>query len=212
MTPRRIIPEQKRHEITTAALRVFAERGFTAATIDEIARVAGFGKGTVYQYFRSKDDLFFAVFEGFVGGMIGQARSLETAHGPSAAERLRGLVVGLVDLDEEARRLFPLMFEFWAASASGSPELRARVARLFRDSYADLGTMVAETIRDGVTLGEFDPTIDVGAITAVLIGSLDGLWLQAWFDPTLNPSRMAARFVEVVLRGLAPRPGPLKGA
>jgi AcrR family transcriptional regulator len=212
MTPRRIVREEKRQQIVTAALRVFAEHGFATATIDEIARVAGLGKGTVYQYFRSKDDLFFAVFQAFVGGMVGQARALDAVPGISAAERLRGLLLGLVDLDEEARRLFPLMFEFWSASASGSRELRARVARLFRDSYAELGTMVAETIRDGVTRGEFDPTVDVGAITAVLIGSLDGLWLQAWFDPTLNPSRMAARFLEVVLRGLAPRRGAVRGS
>ena len=206
MAPKRVDREEKQQAIVGAAVEVFARRGFTAATIEEIARAAGLGKGTVYQYFQSKDDLFFAVFRGFVGQLLEQARGLAAGAAPSAAARLRTILVGLMDIDEDARRLFSLTFEFWAASASAAPALRARVASAFRDSYAELGVMVAETIRDGVARGEFDPAVDVGAVTAVLIGSMDGLWLQAWFDPTINPARMAARFLDVVLRGLA-RPG-----
>jgi AcrR family transcriptional regulator len=203
MTPKRVDREEKQQAIVGAALEVFARRGFTAATIEEIARTAGLGKGTVYQYFGSKDDLFFAVFQAFVGQVGQQARGLAAGPALSAAGRLRTLIVGLMDIDDEARRLFSLTFEFWAAAASGAPALRTRVASLFRDSYAELGVMVAETIRDGVARGEFDPAVDVGAVTAVLIGSMDGLYLQAWFDPTINPARMAQRFVDVVLRGLA---------
>jgi hypothetical protein len=99
------------------------------------------------------------------------------------------------------------MFEFWAASASASPELRGRVARMFRDLYADFGVVIADIIRDGMAAGEFDPAIEPAAISAVLLGSIDGLWLQAWFDSSLNPLRMAERFIDVLLRGLAP-PGP----
>jgi AcrR family transcriptional regulator len=213
MAPRRVVREEKQQAIVAAALEVFAERGFSAATIDEIARASGLGKGTIYEYFASKEDLFFAVFRGFVGQLLERARALSARPLPSAADRVRTLILGLVDIDEEARRLFPLTFEFWAASASASPELRARVGRLFRDSYADLGRMLADTIRDGVNGGEFDPSTDVAAIAAVLVGSMDGLWLQAWFDPTLNPARMAGRFLDVVLRGLAaPRPGPDGGS
>lgn len=48
----------KRQEIITAAREVFALRGFSAATLDEIAERAEFGKGTLYSYFQSKDELF----------------------------------------------------------------------------------------------------------------------------------------------------------
>ncbi len=48
----------KRQEIVSAARDVFASRGFSAATIDEIAERAEFGKGTLYSYFQSKDELF----------------------------------------------------------------------------------------------------------------------------------------------------------
>jgi len=208
VTPRKSDRAARQSAIVDAALEVFARRGFNAATIDEIARHAELAKGTVYQYFASKDDLFFAVFRRVVERMLDEARARAAETHPSAAARLRALVAGAVEMDAEARRLFPLMFEFWAASASGSSDLRGRVARMFRDLYADFGVEVAETIREGVAAGDFDASLDVGAVTAVLIGSIDGLWLQAWFDPTLNPTRMAARFIDVVIRGLAPARDP----
>lgn len=61
----------KRQEIVNAAREVFASRGFTSATLDEIAERAEFGKGTLYSYFESKDELFDTViadiFDEFVG-------------------------------------------------------------------------------------------------------------------------------------------------
>src|SRR5919198_6132991 len=50
-----------REELLEAAARVFAEKGFQAASVDEIAERAGFSKGAVYWHFESKDDLFFAL-------------------------------------------------------------------------------------------------------------------------------------------------------
>jgi AcrR family transcriptional regulator len=53
--------EDRPREICTAALDVFAEKGFAAAKLDEIARRAGISKGTLYLYFKDKEDLFRAV-------------------------------------------------------------------------------------------------------------------------------------------------------
>lgn len=62
---RQIVAEFRRGEILDAARRVFATRGFAAATVDEIARQAGIAKGTIYLYYRSKTDVYAgAVLEG----------------------------------------------------------------------------------------------------------------------------------------------------
>jgi TetR/AcrR family fatty acid metabolism transcriptional regulator len=55
---RDVVAEFRRGEILDAARRVFAERGFAAATVDEIARQAGMAKGTIYLYYRSKTDVY----------------------------------------------------------------------------------------------------------------------------------------------------------
>jgi AcrR family transcriptional regulator len=55
--------EARKAQIIAAAARVFANKGFTGTAIAEIAIEAGIGKGTIYEYFESKEDLFFAVFQ-----------------------------------------------------------------------------------------------------------------------------------------------------
>src|SRR6266550_2802235 len=60
--------EDRPREICAAALEVFAEKGFAAARLDEIARRAGVSKGTLYLYFKDKEDLFRAVVRMFLAG------------------------------------------------------------------------------------------------------------------------------------------------
>jgi AcrR family transcriptional regulator len=54
---KKVAKDRKREAIFSAALKVFAEKGYHRATIDEIASLSGIGKGSVYRYFRSKEDL-----------------------------------------------------------------------------------------------------------------------------------------------------------
>jgi TetR/AcrR family transcriptional regulator len=57
------ISEDKRQRVLYSAKRAFAERGFTGANVNEIAREAGISVGALYKYFRSKEDLFLAIIE-----------------------------------------------------------------------------------------------------------------------------------------------------
>ena len=101
---------------------------------------------------------------------------------------------------EEAEELFPLMFEFWAASTS--PEMRDRVAGVFRKMYSMVRGLFADTIRHGIERGEFDPNVDVESTAAVVVGSFDGLFLQAWFDKDMDAMKAGTAFIDVVIRGL----------
>lgn len=66
MSPKYVDKKQKAKEITKAALQVFFQKGYTAASVDQIAAVAGIAKGTVYEYFPSKDRLYLASIMVFV--------------------------------------------------------------------------------------------------------------------------------------------------
>lgn len=188
--------------ILQAAAQIFAEQGYRAATIDSIAERAGIGKGTVYEYFPNKQELFFGVFDDYIASMervAGQSLKLSSA---TAAAQIRQMIHTVLAMGAEARDLFPLVFEFWSASAS--PDRRKRVATMFRDTYAKFRRLIADQIRKGQNAGEFDPAANPSRIAAVLVGALDGLFLQAWFDSTLDPVSMGDDFVAVLLRGLAP--------
>jgi AcrR family transcriptional regulator len=70
--------EETRAELIEAAARVFARRGFHGASVEEIAREAGYSTGAIYWHFSGKDDLFLAVYEDFAAGL---ARNLEEIFG-----------------------------------------------------------------------------------------------------------------------------------
>src|SRR4051794_10630567 len=62
--------EETRAELVEAAARVFARRGFHGASIDQIAREAGYSTGAIYWHFEGKDDLFLAVYEAYATARV----------------------------------------------------------------------------------------------------------------------------------------------
>src|SRR5947209_16145308 len=89
--------ERKLRQITDTAARLFATRPFHKVRLDDIAAAAGVGKGTLYVYFDSKEDLYFSLlYQGFAGVVDGMKARLadETL---SATQALRGVVTELTD-------------------------------------------------------------------------------------------------------------------
>jgi AcrR family transcriptional regulator len=196
----------KTGSILRAAAQVLAEQGYQAATVDAIAERAGIGKGTVYEYFRNKQELFFAVFDDYIASMERVARESIERPAATAAAQIQQGIHSVLAMSAEARDLFPLVFEFWSASAS--PDRQARVAALFRETYGKFRALIAGQIQKGQKTGKFDRAANATQVAAVLVGALDGLFLQAWFDSTLDPVSMGDDFVAVFLRGLAAPPKP----
>src|SRR5437588_2541193 len=78
----------KRDAILRAATDVFAERGFFNAQVADVARAAGVAAGTVYLYFRSKDDLLISIFERSMRDALAEGRAMVGVE-TDARERLR---------------------------------------------------------------------------------------------------------------------------
>jgi len=86
-------------EIVQAALAVFAEKGFAAAKLDDIARRAGVSKGALYLYFETKEDIFRAVVSQAIAPNVGAVKAMAAAHPGPLADLLRGVtghVAGVV--------------------------------------------------------------------------------------------------------------------
>lgn len=193
--------EDKRHRIIQAAAYLFAQRGFSGASIADIALHAGIGKGTVYEYFDSKEDLFFAVFEWYVTRTSAALTVNISTLGGSAAQRLETLNHAVVNLWDEIQDIFALTMEFW--SASSASVMRHRFQNAFKNLYINFRNIVSSLIQDGIDRGEFDKNVDTNAVAAALVGAWDALFLQAWFDPDFDPMDTAQKFFPVILRGLA---------
>lgn len=191
--------------ILAAAGQVFAQKGYAASRIIEVAQAAAVGKGTIYEYFRSKEALFFAVFEASMreaGETLGaMANQLE---GPFS-ERMQTLADGMLQSWLAQLDMYALVMEFWSATAS-SPE-RERFRAVFQEGYQNLRIVVGDILREAQGSGEIGAETDAEKIASALIGTWDALLLQAWLDPEFDALAASRAFMAVVLRGLRPCQG-----
>jgi AcrR family transcriptional regulator len=195
------VRKSKKNHIIEAAADVFAQRGYAGASVADIAVKAAIGKGTVYEYFSSKEDLFFAVFEWYTQRSSRQASVRISALGGSAAERLLALSDAIMGQWDEIKDVFTLTMEFWAASASS--HMRDRFKTAFCDLYQEFRQVIIALIREGINHGEFRAGIRPEAVAAALVGTWDALFLQAWFEENFDPVTVAREFSGVVIKGLS---------
>ena len=112
--PKIIDKKEKRGRILDAAIRIFAQRGVKNTKIVDIAEAAGIGKGTVYEYFQSKDEIISASFRYFMehmGEVIG--RRVSTLTDP--LDKLMAYFSGWADiLESEFMGFIGVVLDFWA--------------------------------------------------------------------------------------------------
>ena len=202
--------QNKKSLIIEAAAKVFANRGYSGTLMADIAAEAGIGKGTIYEYFPSKEGLFFAVFEWFVQITKAEAKISISALGGSASERLKALNDALLRSWLDMLDMYSLVMEFWSASASS--QMRQRFKLAFREGYRDFRQIVSALIRDGVEAGEFQPEVDAESVAAALVGAWDALLLQAWFDEGFDPLTTSRKFMNVLINGLISKPQVVSSA
>jgi len=158
-------PASKRDAILRAAIDVFAERGFFHAQVADIARQAGVAAGTVYLYFRSKDDLLVSIFERSMQDALAEAR-LTAARVADPAARLRHIAkTHLARLGRD--RKLAVVFQV---------ELRQSVKFMERFSTSllrDYLGQIRATIVDGQRSGVFRPDINATVAAKILFGALD---------------------------------------
>jgi AcrR family transcriptional regulator len=126
--------EETRAELIAAAAHVFAHEGFAGASLEQIARHAGYTTGAIYWHFKDKDDLFLLLFEEKIRNRITDLRAIVDASSEAAA------VLDAI-VEDEARLLadrqwFLLYFEF-VLYAARTPEFAERFASIRKQVIAE---------------------------------------------------------------------------
>jgi AcrR family transcriptional regulator len=142
--------EARPDEIMTAALDVFAERGFAATKLEDIARRAGVTKGTIYLYFHNKEALFKALVRETIVPVIEQGEAIAKTFTGSARDLFERLVRGYFNLvGETALAGIPRLM---IAEAGNFPEL----ARFYYEEVVTRGhRLMAGVLERGIKAGEF---------------------------------------------------------
>ncbi|HEX2686588.1 MAG TPA: TetR/AcrR family transcriptional regulator [Kofleriaceae bacterium] len=160
----------KRERILVAAERIFARHGFFAARVSEIAKEAGVADGTIYLYFKSKDDLLISLFEHRMKQVNQELRQAIADRRP--IEQLHAFIHAYLQLVADA----PAAVEVLTIELRQSSKFMKEYGN---PEFADFLRMLGGIIADGQARGEIDRTIPSHVAARMIFGILDELAL-AW--------------------------------
>lgn len=194
---RRTSREDKRRRIIDAAVEVFAEKGFFGARVSEIANAAGVADGTIYLYFKSKDDILISLFEEKMAEILARfVAMLEELDDPE--EKMRRYIVEHLRLVAEQPKLMQVL----------TVELR-QSARFMKEyspqAFAKYLSLVGGILEEGQRKGIFRKDLDPGVFRRALFGAIDELareWVLRREGSPANPTPIAHEISEFILRGL----------
>ena len=193
-------------ELLAAALDLFVERGFASTRLEDVAKLAGVSKGTLYLYFTNKEELFKAVVRDTIVPALGEAEDFIAAFDGSSADLLSSVLRSWWERlgATKASGIVKLVM----AESGNFPDL----AQFYREEVINRATvMLTGLLEQGVARGEFRP-LDVAIMTQVLIAPM--LMLMMWKhsigpceQTQLDPIGFLDAFIAMALHGvLAPPP------
>jgi AcrR family transcriptional regulator len=196
LMPKIVDHDARRAELAAAVWRLASREGLDAVTMRGVAAEAGWSTGAVAHYFADKEELVLFAFE-TVADRVGRriVRAAEQGRGP--LELVRGQLVEGLPLDAERRAEVRLWFAFLALA-----ETRPQLARAGREAYREWRDRIAETLEDGQRQGLVDESIDPAREAAALVALVDGLAIQATFDPRGLTKERQLEVLGERLRGL----------
>ncbi len=192
---------RKVEQIHAAAARLFAERGFHATRMADIAAALDMQAGSLYYYAESKEDLLVGIVESRVGVAVASLRDV-LASEASVTDKIRTAITAHLRAFQEDADIYSI-FNF-ERLGDISPEVAEHVDRRGREYEALWGDLV----RAGVQGGELRRDIDVRVTVKAIVGLCNSTLL--WFRPggRLSLDEVSGEFAALVLAGLAATGGP----
>jgi len=187
---------EKRDRILRAAVKIFSRKGFFNSKVSEIARAAEVADGTIYLYFRNKDDLLISLFEEKMGEVVEDVRR-RIAGGGNAIEKLRIFIENHMDLLERESGLVEVI------------QVELRQSTKFLKDYTPVKffeylDVIRDILEEGKGQGVLRPDLNVSIARRAIFGALDELSLTYILSrkPKYHPTVTAAELCRLLLEGL----------
>jgi len=187
---------EKRDRILRAAVKIFSRKGFFNSKVSEIARAAEVADGTIYLYFKNKDDLLISLFEEKMGEVVTDVRR-RIAVGGNALEKLRIFIVNHMDLLERESGLVEVL------------QVELRQSTKFLKDYTPVKffeylEVISDILEEGKREGVFRHDLNVSIARRAIFGALDELSLTYILSrkPKYHPTVTAADLCRLLLEGL----------
>lgn len=190
-TPRKSGDERWKDLLEVSA-RMFAERGYSATSLQHIADELGMLKGSLYYYIKTKDDLLYEVIRGVYWEGVANFRRITTGPG-DAVERLERAIQGHVRyLIDNITATAVFLHEFDQLSSGRQEELSAL-------GYTE---QLRDLIRAGQAEGSIRSELDASLAALAVLGATN--WIYRWYrDPgSQGPDQIGSQFSQIFIAGL----------
>jgi TetR/AcrR family transcriptional repressor of bet genes len=197
--PKVVDHEQRREELAAAVWRLASREGLDAVTIRGVAAEAGWSTGALHHYFADKEELLlfaFRIIADRVGRRVEAAR--ETAREP--VDLVRELLAIGLPLDPARCDETRVWFAFLGLALS-----RPALARAQGAAYGQWRRLVASALEEAQVAGDLDATMDPHREAASLVALVDGLAVQAMFEPSGPSTERQLELLDVRLAELRNR-------
>jgi TetR/AcrR family fatty acid metabolism transcriptional regulator len=195
LSPDRPIVTDKREAILRAGIRIFAHNGYFNSKVADIAHEAGVADGTVYLYFKSKEEILHSIFDRSMEEAIADGRQrMEKIVDPR--ERLR--TIAHMHLDRlGANRDLAVVFQ---VELRGSTKFMEEFSAA---GFAEYLTLIRSTFEEGQRAGVFRAELNAKVVAKILFGALDEMatnWILSKRRYKLAP--MADQVLDIFLNGV----------
>jgi len=201
MTTGRIVTREsntggdKYHRILNAAVRVFARQGFFQSTVSQVAREAGVADGTIYLYFKNKEDILVQFFS-YRARQVFDDFKIAVDRAESAFGKLKCLIGRhLATFQEDRHMAVVYLSEIHQISRVAEPQIRAMSQR-----YADI---VASIVECGQQEGSIRENLNLGLVKRMIIGAVDEVistWLHA--ENEYDLTSLADPLADLLMHGI----------
>lgn len=185
----------KYHRILEAAVKVFARQGFRQSTVSQIAKEAGVADGTIYLYFKNKDDILVHFFS-FKAKQVFDCFRKEVGRGADSAGKLRNLVrIHLAEFQRDPDMAVVYQVETHQSSRLAEKQIR-EMAKMYQD-------IIAEIVEQGQQEGSIRKDLYLGLVKRFILGAVEetiGSWLHS--GRSYDLVSMADPLVDLFVRGI----------
>ncbi len=192
---RDIKKNEKYLKILEAAIKTFSRHGYYRSTVSQIAKEAGVADGTIYLYFKNKDDILRSFFDFKTKEVFCRFKE-EVDKGKDALDKLRRLIYSHLNAFEQNREM-AIVYEVEAK----------RRRHLSDDKIREMSNMYQELVREIVELGQKEGTIredlSIPLVKQLMVGAIDEVittWLYS--SKKYSLTSMAQPLVDLIIKGI----------
>ncbi|KNF07709.1 transcriptional regulator, TetR family [Gottschalkia purinilytica] len=188
----------KKKKIIQHAFDLFAEKGYSETSIDDIVKASGVSKGGIYYYFNSKEEIFLEIAK----NRLEERRDLikNIPNTVSNREKLINYIhwtlTGL--FEEKIQKMSRFTFEFWSVLAR-NPNMSDKAKERYKLFYDDL----AEILQQGIDCGEFEKDIDISSMVYIILSTMDGIgYMNSVMKITITHD-VVENYIDIILRKIS---------